>query len=95
MGTPFDFRTAASIGARLSLDDPQLSIAGGFDHNYVLRREADGLAHSATLRDPVSGRVLDIHTTEPGLQFYGRAPARRAGRRRARAATRCLYRPVS
>ena len=70
MGTPFDFRTAARIGARLSLGDPEMSIAGGFDHNYVLRREGDGLAHAATLRDPVSGRVLDIHTTEPGLQFY-------------------------
>ena len=60
-GTPFDFRSPTAIGARLG---------GGYDHNFVLRRTGPGLVHAARLEEPVSGRTLDVHTTEPGLQLY-------------------------
>ena len=69
-GTPFDFRTAAAIGGRIAAPDPQLAYGKGYDHNFVLTRAAPGLVHAARLVDPVSGRKLDVSTTEPGLQFY-------------------------
>ena len=70
-GTPFDFRDATPIGARVDADDAQLRHAGGYDHNFVLRRARNGeLTHAAHLADPATGRTLDLHTTEPGLQFY-------------------------
>lgn len=75
-GTPFDFRTPTAIGARLGADDQQLRFGGGYDHNFVLRREAEvtlapaTLVHAARVVEPSSGRTLDIYTTEPGLQFY-------------------------
>jgi aldose 1-epimerase len=69
--TPFDFRRATAIGARIGLPDPQLVIASGYDHNWVL----DGTSRAtpsfaAQAHDPVSGRLLTMWTTEPGLQFY-------------------------
>lgn len=67
--TPFDFRTASTISSRVTRPHEQLRRAGGFDHNFVLNGGAQ-LAHAATLRDTASGRTLEIHTTEPGLQFY-------------------------
>jgi aldose 1-epimerase len=69
-GTPFDFRTAIAIGARIAQSDPQLVAGKGYDHNWVVTRAAPGLVHAATLVDPASGRTLDVATTEPGLQFY-------------------------
>ena len=69
-GTAFDFRTPLSIGARIDGGDEQLRHAGGYDHNFVLNRSDDALSHAARLFEPTTGRVLDIHTTEPGLQFY-------------------------
>ena len=71
-GTPFDFRAPRTIGAALDMDDDQLRIAGGFDHNFVLDRPAGDaeLAFAARLVDPGSGRTLEVYTTEPGLQFY-------------------------
>ena len=69
-GTPFDFRTAAAIGAHIGDPDPQLEYAGGYDHNFVLRREEPGLSHAARVIEPTTGRTLDVFTTEPGLQFY-------------------------
>lgn len=69
-GTPFDFRKPTPIGARIAADDPQLRHAGGYDHNWVLTREGTGLVHAARLEEPLSGRTLDVSTTEPGLQFY-------------------------
>ena len=69
-GTPFDFRTATAIGARIGQDDPQLKNGKGYDHNWVLNRSGDGLQPAARLTDPKSGRVMEIQTTEPGLQFY-------------------------
>jgi len=69
-GTPFDFRTAAAIGARIDQQNEQLTNGKGYDHNWVLSGTSNGLAHAARLLDPSSGRTLDIATTEPGLQFY-------------------------
>ena len=69
-GTPFDFRKATAIGARIDQANAQLKNGKGYDHNWVLNRKGAGLQHAATLRDPKSGRTLDIATTEPGLQFY-------------------------
>jgi aldose 1-epimerase len=70
-GTPFDFRAAAPIGARIEQSNAQLRYGRGYDHNWVLYRAGQtGLAHAARLADPTSGRALDISTTEPGIQFY-------------------------
>ena len=69
-GTPLDFRQATPVGSRLRTGDTQLRYAGGYDHNWVLDREGDGLAPAAQLTEPASGRTLSVHTTEPGLQFY-------------------------
>jgi aldose 1-epimerase len=67
-GTPFDFRAATEIGARIREPHPQLRRAGGYDHNWIL--DGEGLRFAARLEDPASGRVMEVHTTEPGLQFY-------------------------
>lgn len=69
-GTPFDFRTPTAIGARIGAADRQLEFGGGYDHNFVLSRGGDALAHAAHVYEPTTGRTLDIYTTEPGLQFY-------------------------
>ncbi|MFE0458783.1 aldose epimerase family protein [Kitasatospora sp. NPDC058965] len=71
-GTPFDFTTARPIGSQIHQDHPQLKAVGGYDHNFVLRpRPGDGsVARAALLTDPVSGRSLEVLTTEPGLQVY-------------------------
>jgi aldose 1-epimerase len=67
-GTPFDFREAHPVGVRLRSSHPQLVVAHGYDHNFVLRGE--GLRAAATLRDPGSGRTLEVLTDQPGLQLY-------------------------
>ena len=69
-GTPFDFTEPAAIGARIDADDTQIERGGGYDHNFVLSMEAGVLKHAARVTDPASGRVMDVHTTEPGVQFY-------------------------
>ena len=69
-GTPFDFRRPTPIGAHIDADDAQLRHGRGYDHNFVLDRQDGVLAPAARLEDPVSGRTLDIATTEPGLQLY-------------------------
>ncbi|MFD8702591.1 aldose epimerase family protein [Kitasatospora sp. NPDC059648] len=71
-GTPFDFTVATPIGKSVHDDHPQLVGPGGYDHNWVLRaRPADGgPARAALLEDPVSGRTLEVLTTEPGVQVY-------------------------
>jgi aldose 1-epimerase len=69
--TPFDFRTPASIGARISVQDDQLAVAGGYDHNFVLdRRTERALELAARVTEPMTGRTLEVRTTQPGLQFY-------------------------
>ncbi len=71
-GTPFDFTEAKVIGKDLDADHVQLKYGMGFDHNWVLNQEKEGeLTLAAKLYDPESGRVMEIHTTEPGIQFYG------------------------
>ena len=69
-GTPFDFRKADAIGARIAAENAQLKNGRGYDHNWVLNRSGLGLQPAARLVDPKSGRTLDVATTEPGLQFY-------------------------
>jgi aldose 1-epimerase len=69
-GTPFDFRGPKAIGERIEQKDEQLIFGGGYDHNWVLNRSGSGLESAAKVRDPKSGRVMEVLTTEPGLQFY-------------------------
>ena len=70
-GTPFDFRTPAAVGARIDAANEQLRFGHGYDHNWVLDQPRPGtLSHAARLVDPVSGRAIDVSTTEPGIQFY-------------------------
>src|SRR5262245_14178430 len=82
-GTPFDFRTSTAIGARIDADHPQLKLARGYDHNFVLNpfdsapntpvgvaQGRPGLRLAARVVEPTSGRTLDVHTTEPGVHFY-------------------------
>ena len=68
--TPFDFRRPATIGSRIHVGDPQLVIAGGYDHNFVLNERGGLLQPAARLTDRASGRSLEVRTTEPGLQIY-------------------------
>jgi aldose 1-epimerase len=69
-GTPFDFTKPTAIGARINQDDEQLVVGKGYDHNWVLNRKGDGLSLAARVHEPTSGRVLEVFTTEPGIQFY-------------------------
>jgi len=71
MDTPFDFRKATAIGARIDQPDEQLKLGGGYDHNFVLRMSMDhGEFLAARVLEPASGRVMEVWTTEPGVQFY-------------------------
>ena len=67
--TPFDFRVATPIGARIEAPDPQLAAAGGYDHTFVLDGRT-GLTRAAFVREPTSGRTMEVATTEPGVQLY-------------------------
>jgi aldose 1-epimerase len=69
-GTPFDFRTSTAIGQRIDMADDQLVKGKGYDHNWVLDKTQGELAEAAELYEPVTGRVLQVLTTEPGIQFY-------------------------
>ena len=73
-GTPFDFRTATAIGARIDADHEQIRRGHGYDHNFVINgfdpSKAPVLHSTARVVDPASGRTLDVATTEPGVQFY-------------------------
>ena len=69
-GTPFDFHKATSIGARIEQKDEQLVRGGGYDHNFVLNRKGPGLARVIRVVEPTTGRVMEVSTTEPGVQFY-------------------------
>ncbi|NOS71154.1 MAG: galactose mutarotase [Verrucomicrobia bacterium] len=70
-GTPLDFSTPELIGARINNDDDQLKLGKGYDHNYVLNKSTPGeLSLAATVSEPTSGRVMEVWTTEPGMQFY-------------------------
>jgi len=69
-GTPLDFTRPTVIGARLDSGDEQLQIAGGYDHNWVLNKDAAGPCLAARAFERDSGRTLEVYTTQPGLQFY-------------------------
>jgi aldose 1-epimerase len=70
-GTPFDFTAPHLIGERIGDTDEQLRLARGYDHNFVIDRESGtALALAARLSEAVSGRGIDVYTTEPGIQFY-------------------------
>ncbi len=69
-GTAMDFRQSLPIGARIENDEEQLKFGGGYDHNWVLNNQDGTLALAARVYEPVTGRILEVLTTEPGLQFY-------------------------
>lgn len=69
--TPMDFRKSTAIGRRVDEDFEQLKFGLGYDHNYVLNQNPDGYYFAARVVEPFSGRVMEVYTNEPGLQFYG------------------------
>jgi aldose 1-epimerase len=69
-GTPMDFTQPMAIGARIDQDDEQLRYALGYDHNWVLNHPEGSLSLAATVYEPATGRVLEVYTTQPGVQFY-------------------------
>jgi aldose 1-epimerase len=69
-GTPLDFTSPHAIGERIGAENEQLHFAGGYDHNWVLDKPPGELALAATVYEPKSGRVMEVLTTEPGVQFY-------------------------
>jgi len=69
-GTPFDFRAPTAIGARIDGEDEQLKFGKGYDHNWVIDDPSGKLKVQASVYEPDTGRVLEVLSTEPGLQFY-------------------------
>lgn len=69
-GTPFDFRQPTVIGSRINAEDEQIKRGGGYDHNFVVDGAPGTLRLAARVSEPTSGRVLEVSTTEPGVQFY-------------------------
>ena len=70
-GTPFDFLTPHTVGERINAKDDQLKLGhDGYDHNFVVDRDGPGLKPAARVREPLSGRILEVHTTEPAVQLY-------------------------
>jgi aldose 1-epimerase len=69
-GTPMDFTTPMKIGARIDDNYEQLQLGHGYDHNYVINRKGAGMVLAARVTEPTTGRVLEVSTTQPGLQFY-------------------------
>lgn len=69
-GTPFDFTAPAKIGSRIGQDYEQLKFGRGYDHNWVLNKKNGELSLAASVYEPASGRVMEVLTTEPGIQFY-------------------------
>jgi len=69
-GTPFDFRESKSIGDDINNEDKQLTFGNGYDHCWVLNKQDEGIRLVATAYDPVSGRLLEVSSDQPGIQFY-------------------------
>jgi aldose 1-epimerase len=69
-GTPFDFTTSTKIGARIEDPYEQMVLGHGYDHNFVLNRKGAGLSLAARVYEPTTGRVLEVSTTQPAVQFY-------------------------
>lgn len=70
-GTPFDFRQPKLVGQDIDAEHEQIKIGGGYDHCFVLNKKEEGeLSFAARIKDPKSGRIMEVFTTEPGLQVY-------------------------
>jgi len=69
-GTPFDFTKSTRIGSRIEDNDEQLVLGHGYDHNFVLNRKGAGMTPAARVYEPTTGRVLEVSTTQPAVQFY-------------------------
>jgi aldose 1-epimerase len=71
-GTPFDFTKSTAIGSRIERNDEQLKLGKGYDHNWVLNNfnKPGNSALAARVVEPTSGRVMEVYTTQPGIQFY-------------------------
>ncbi len=69
-GTPFDFTKPTAIGARIEANDEQIKFGKGYDHNWVLNKGAAFITKAAEVHEPKRGRVMEVWTTEPALQFY-------------------------
>jgi aldose 1-epimerase len=70
-GTPLDFKQPRMVGERINDDDIQIKFGNGYDHNWVLNKTDDSLTLACRVSEPISGRVFEIYTTEPAMQFYG------------------------
>ena len=68
--TPLDFRQPTAIGARISQEYEQLVLGGGYDHNWVLNSSGKPLTFAARVYEPTTGRILEVETTQPAIQFY-------------------------
>jgi aldose 1-epimerase len=68
--TPFDFTSPQRIGARINEPDEQLERGRGYDHNWVLNKSAADCALAGHVYDPLTGRTMSVHTTQPGVQIY-------------------------
>jgi aldose 1-epimerase len=69
-GTPFDFLQPTPIGSRIDTEDEQLKIGRGYDHNFVINGPSGVLRKAASVSEETTGRVIEVWTTEPGMQFY-------------------------
>lgn len=70
-GTPFDFRKPKTVGQDIDADNEQIKNGAGYDHCFVLNKKEEGeLSFAARIKEPVSGRVMEVYTTEPGVQVY-------------------------
>jgi aldose 1-epimerase len=68
--TPMDFTVPWRIGSRIDTDDEQIRNGHGYDHTWMLDKDADGLGFAARLYKPSTRRVMEVFTTQPGVQFY-------------------------
>lgn len=70
-GTPFDFRKPKTIGQDIDADNEQIKNGAGYDHCFVLNKKEEGeLSFAARIKEPISGRIMEVYTTEPGVQVY-------------------------
>ena len=69
-GSPLDLRQPTAIGGAIDADDAQMRFGGGYDHNFVVRGTPGALRPAARVTEPTTGRVLEVETTQPGVQFY-------------------------
>jgi hypothetical protein len=69
-GTPFDFREFKTIGRDITADHQQIKNGNGYDHSFIINGQPGDLRPACIVREPVSGRSLEVWTTEPAIQFY-------------------------